>query len=190
MEKKTKNIIMIAVILILSVMFVLGNVAGGNSAPPTKSTTTTVTPTLLVTGNANAIVEGYSRNLVVYSDNASNSLIGALNALEKDGNINSYTNIGGQIGINGSNYTSYQVYNAISGYMDGSGINATVYVKLPNPLTLDYSGNPVRIDIGNATYSLQTSKIVGIGANVPVSVQAIVTEQGTLYQNQLRLVAK
>ncbi len=187
MEKKTKSILMMAVVVILSVMFVLGNIGGNNSTPPTKSATTTITPTLLVTGTANAIVMGYSRNMVIYGSGSSNSLLGELNTLQKDGNINSYTRVGNQIDVNGSNFSSYQIYNSISVYSPNLTFNTTAYVTLPNPVMLKYSGNLVRIDIGNSTYDLHVSSLVQIGSRLPVSVQAIVTEQGVLYKNQLRL---
>ncbi len=186
MEKKTKSILMIAAVIILSVMFVLGNVAGSNSSPPTKGTTTTITPTLLVTGTANAVIQGYSRNMVLYGQ-PSNSLLNELGILQKEGNINSYTKVGNQIDVNGSNFSSYLVYNSIVGYSTGLAFNTTAYIKLPNPVMLRYSGSLVRIDIGNSTYPLRISNILDVGSTVPVSVQAIVTEQGTLYQNQLRL---
>ncbi len=191
MNLNRKNSLMIAFIIIVAAMFVIGNVAGSNGSPLKKGNTTTISYRGPYTGSTNAIVENYSKNLVVHiplSSGSYNAIINALSAMQSNGSISDYNNFGSQINILTGNSTAYQIYSTLYNISNSIQANMTTYVSLPSNLVLQYYRSSARIYIPNKAYSLEGSSIYSIGTRLNVSIQAFVTSNGTLYNNSIRII--
>lgn len=183
MEKKTKNIILVALILVLSTMFVFGNIASGDGSPPSHTNSTTISQQIVVSGVANAIVENFSRGMTLYPNSSllsSNSIYGTLTAMEANGSLSNYATVGKQIDIVAGNLSSYSIYHILSSDYGNIGVNATSQISLPRYITLDYNGRGVRLETENGTYAISTNTIYAIGSSVPVHILANAYTNGTI----------
>ncbi len=183
MEKKTKNIILVALILVLSTMFVFGNIASGDGSPPSHTNSTTISQQIVVSGVANAIVENFSRGMTLYPNSSllsSNSIYGTLTAMEANGSLSNYATVGKQIDIVAGNLSSYSIYHILSSDYGDIGVNATSQISLPRYITLDYNGRGVRLETENGTYAISTNTIYAIGSSVPVHILANAYTNGTI----------
>ena len=183
MEKKTKNIILVALILVLSTMFVFGNIASGDGSPPSHTNSTTISQQIVVSGVANAIVENFSRGMTIYPNSSllsSNSIYGTLTAMEANGSLSNYATVGKQIDIVAGNLSSYSIYHILSSDYGDIGVNATSQISLPRYITLDYNGRGVRLETENGTYTISTNTIYAIGSSVPVHILANAYTNGTI----------
>lgn len=190
MEKTKRNIMMIIFIIIVAIMFVIGNIGYNNGSPLNKQTTTTIGKQYIVTGSSNAILTNYSQNMIVKINNSSdtNSIYNTLSTMQSNGLISSYNNFGNQLDILAEKATIYQIYMGLKNVSNSISINATSYVRLPTKLTLYYSGSAVRINIPNKTFVIHGNKLYKIGTELNISIQAIINANGSLYNNNLRII--
>lgn len=190
MEKTKRNIMMIIFIIIVAVMFVIGNIGYNNGSPLQKQHTTTIGNRYIVTGTSNAIIKNYSQNMILNINNISNSntIYKILSTMQSNGLISSYNNFGNQIDILAGNGSTYQIYTELKNVSNSISINVTSYLKLPTTLILYYSGSKVRINIPNKTFTINGNKLYKIGTKLNISIQAMVTGNGSLYNNNLRII--
>ncbi len=148
-------------------------------------------------GNANALITGYSQVAYVSPLNDSNSTAGALAGLmaklEANGSIDNYVN---------NNNNSYEVYSSeLSAYALQEALDAklnsnnavivgsTADIMLPGNLSMYYpnASRPISVPLPDRNYTIYLSSVRSVGSPINVSVSALLTERGTLYNNQLRI---
>ncbi len=190
MQKTTKKFLMFISVIIVAIMFVIGNVGYNNGSPLHKHKTAVVGKHFIVSGNSNAIVEKYSKRITVITTNSLDSIgiSKALSAMQSNGKIDSSDDFGNQIDIIVGNSTVEQIYNRLRNISNTISVNVTMYIKLPTRLLLFYSGSKVRVFIPNKTFVIPENRVYKIGTRLNVYLQAIVDENGLLYNNRLRII--
>jgi hypothetical protein len=194
MDQKTKKLIFFIGSLFVAVIFVTSYLAfGNNQTQPTSTTSVLQANTLLVYGTANGVVMNYSYSafVTVLSKSQHNAVNATLDALESSGNISSYNPVNSTsyqavlASINLNQFSSY-----ISSHLNSSNVSVGgyTYIRLPaNVLMAAGGGQAVPIAFPQTNYSVYLPKVYPIGANVPLSVQALVTTQGKIFNNQVRI---
>jgi hypothetical protein len=66
-------------------------------------------------------------------------------------------------------------------------VKATTYVTLPSTLKLYYQGTAVNVFVGEKQYPVSIAPLKPINSTIKVTVQALVTANGILYENNLRI---
>jgi hypothetical protein len=186
MEKKT--IVLIGTVII-AIVFISSIAAFGNGNSNTTSTTTITRSTTFVAGSANVVVSGYSQTLAIniaqQAQNSSAIVSSLLDSMLANNIINNFFPEGAGFIVYLGNVSAYNLSTTISAAVGNAPVsfNATVKARLPQSITLYNSGRPLHVQIGNSTYPFSTSKLMPIGSNVSVNIQAIVYQNTTMVQN-------
>ncbi|HIH50616.1 MAG: hypothetical protein ABSE71_01655 [Candidatus Micrarchaeaceae archaeon] len=200
MEAKTKKLIFLIGAIFVGIIFLTSYAAFGNNGSATTVTSTVAAatgPTVFATANASALITGYSQVAYVSVPNGSNStasaLAGLMSKLEANGSIDNYIN---------NNNNSYEIYSSeLSAYalqkllyakLGSSNevvVGSTADIMLPGNLSMYYpnSSRPVSVPLSDRNYTIYLNSVRSIGSPVNVSVSALLTERGTLYNNQIRI---
>lgn len=193
MDDKTKKIIFSVGSLFAALIFITSYAAFGNNTAANSSTTSIGSAnTVFVYGSANGVIVNYSYTAYI---SAPNDKLAALNStlgtLEANGSISNY------VAVNSTTYQAilstinpYQLYTYLSSALNSSNVSVDgyAYVTLPSTITMYYStGLQVPISFPQKNYSVPLTKTYPIGSNVPLKVQVLVTTNGKIYNNQIRL---
>ena len=191
---KRNRIIMFVGSLIVAVMFVSSYLSFGNNGSPTSSTTTASVSGVTVFGNANAMVEGYQSSvaITVKQKNSSDALNSTLSSLESNGLVISYN----QVGLSAfsvylaPNYTAYDLQQRISNALPANAVQltGTEAVKIPSDLKMYYYSTLVPVYTPITNFTIQSSTLLPIGANIPVNIQAFISASNdTVYDSQIQV---
>jgi len=195
---KSKKLITTIGMVIVAIIFLTSyaSYANNNIGQSTSTTTTASGQTYFVSGSANAIVSNYSNNLNIMLLNASQNssvsekVTGLLGGLQSNGSVQNYFyNLGTYQVYLGSGINAYTVQSLLNKSVGNQNfrIVTNTYVTLPNTIKLSYNNAPVTISLGNKQYSVKIAPLKPINSTVSVSVQALVTANGSVYQNQIRV---
>ncbi len=189
-RSKRNKIIMFLGSVVVAVMFITSYAAFGNNGGTTVTTTVKPTKTYYVSGSTNALVTGYGSEatLVLKNNSQSNYINLTLSKLESSNYIYNYNKFGNSYLVElSSNFSSYnlQIYLSNSIYSNSIQLNATENVKIPDVLDLYNYGSLVHIYTTNTNFSISKYVLVPINSIIPVNVQAIVTANGTVYNNSI-----
>jgi hypothetical protein len=69
-------------------------------------------------------------------------------------------------------------------------MGGTAYVRLPATVDVEYGTTDIQqapITLAPKNYTAYLPSILPIGSNVPLKLQALVTEQGQLFNNNIKL---
>ncbi len=194
MEKeRRKKLALVLGSLFVAVIF-LSSYASFGGGGSTTTTTTTKPPTPFAAGEAVARVTGYgSRAYVTLADNASASTLNStLSKLEDNGSISNFLFVGGGYQIVLSEIDAYSLQQLIRNTPEGgplalANVTATAYLMLPANGVLYVGGMPVNVKFAKRNYSISLTDLRPIGANLSVSISALVTANGSIYNDQIRI---
>ncbi len=203
MEKKKLTELLAAIfiaVVFLSSYAAFGANSGGAGA---KTSTTTIPGTIQVHGSASASIVSYG---TVLDANVSCANAGAvasslntfLSALERNGSIsNFYSPEDSEVLLELGNYTAAEAYGALAARL-GRNASCTSFsatqatVQLPSSMNVTYGTGSVRITIppGLRNYTRQVRLSGAMGSGVNVSVYALVTNNGTIFNSQIVVTLK
>lgn len=194
MDEKQKKTLYFIGTVVVAIAFVSSYASVGSFATTTSTTTTITAPskTYFVSGIANGVVSGYSNagTLKLNNLNLSSETSNILAALERNGSISSY------IGFNDSYqvflgtmdaYSLQQYVNGQLNYTNATTMNASTYVTLPSSVTGALGGQSVPIKLQHTNYSVSIYPLLPLNATVTFKLNAIVSGNGTVYNNQVTL---
>jgi hypothetical protein len=193
-----KKLIELLAAVFIAVIFVSSYAAFGNSGGIAKTSTTTIPGTIQIHGSAQGSIVSYGDVLDVNVSCAnasavSGSLSGYLAALEKNGSIdNFYSPADNEVLVQTGNYSLLKAYGAIAAKL-GRNANCTGFaatqatVQIPSAINATYEGGAAKIPIPNAlrNYTRQVALSKGMSNSIGVSVYALVTQNGTIFNNQI-----
>lgn len=198
MEAKKRNKLTTVAMILVAIIFLTsyGAYANNNTGQTTSTTTAVNQQTYLVTGVVNAIVRNYSVNLnIVLLNTSQNSSVGdkisnILGNLQSNGSVLNYIyNLGAYQVYLGDSINAYELQSLLNESVGSKyfRINTTTLVVLPNPVSFDYHGVTIAIPTNGQRYGVVIEPLLPVNSSVKVGVQALVTANGILYQNQIRV---
>ena len=199
MDKKTKKIFLFLGALFVAVIFLSSYGSFGNNRLATSSTTTVASITTYpVFGSSTATITGYFPNATI-TFNSSSSGTGAavmktLSELQANGSISYYDMPkNGSYTVILSEIDAYSLQVMLNNAVNSSNaivVSAETHILLPSNITLYYKNNPVKIYLNNRNKSVSETVLRSLGSKINVSIQALVTNNGTLYENELSVSPK
>lgn len=196
LQEKTKRILLGLGILVFAAVFITSYAAFGNNGGPGASTTSTTIKsqaTLYVTGNSTATITGYSSELYLtlrsYNSSINATVSSLLAKLENNNSVSAYVlNTNGYY-VSLGNYTAYAFAQAVESKLpkNSSIVNATAYLSLPSRIKLYYRGVGLNVSMPRANYSMGSFSPLPTGTKLNVSIAALATVNGTVFDNQVRI---
>ena len=193
MNDKNKKIVLFLGTVLVAVIFLSAYASFNNNNVSNSSTSTIKNPqTFPSFGNSNAVISSYGNIVNITFSGNSNASVNAtaalLSNLESKGAVNNYFYSGNRYEAILSNITAYQlrqmVYN-ITNQSNSISVGSVAYLKFPGTVTLYYVGTPVNLYLANKNYSIYMKNVKSIGSTVNVKVFALLTKNGSIYNNQL-----
>lgn len=195
MNNKTKQVLLILGTVLIGVIFISAYASFNNNNISNSSSSTIVNAqTFPAFGSSNAVISNYSDVVNVTFLGSSNETINKTDAvlsnLEANDIIDNYIYLNNRYEVILANISAYNfrelLYNQTN---DSNSINvgSTAYVKLPTTVTLYYAGTPVSLYLANKNYSIYINNIRSIGSTVNVKIFALLTRNGSIYNNQLSI---
>ncbi len=178
--------------LFVALIFLSSYISSSNIAGAT-STTTKAPATYLAIGASKATITGYSAGAYIALHNQSNSTIELLNAtlsvMETNGSISNYIRIGDNYQVTLSGIDAYALQQNIRAVpaLALSNITASAHLLLPSNAILYVNSYPVNIMFNRRNYSASITRLKSVGSIINVSVFALITANGSVYNNQVRL---
>jgi hypothetical protein len=192
MEKnKGKKLIMFVGALFVAVIFLSSYMTSSNS--PGTTTSTKPQNTYLAIGKAPAAITGYGSSAYVSLSNQSNGTIESLNKtlseLEANGSISNYILVGNGYQVALSGISAYALQQSIRNItaLSHSDLAATAYLLLPSNEILYVNSYSVNVALGRRNYSIGITGLKPVGSYLNVSVFALITANGSVYNNQIKL---
>jgi hypothetical protein len=199
MDQRKKKILLFIGSLFVAVIFLTSYASFGNSGTATSSTTTMGNVhTFFVSGSSNAIITGYKAPVHVRinsnSSTADAQVLKTLSKLESNGSIN-YFGSNKSYEVYVSTIDAYSLQGLLLSVVNQSGaiaVTANASVELPLNITLySTSSYPIRVNLNDRNSSIDmTGGLRGVGSMINVSVSAIVTSDGSIFNNQLSVSLK
>jgi hypothetical protein len=192
MEEKTKKLLLLLGAFFVAVIFLTSYASfGNNSMLTTTATTTIIERSFPAFGNSTATVTGYggaARVSVAANDvTASNAVSNLLSGLEANSTIN-YVGSNSSYEVYSSKIDAYSLQGLLLGAVNQSNsitVTATAEIMLPKNVTLYYNTYPINVYLSNRNYSVNMTSLKPVNSVVNVKVIALVTNNGTIYNNQL-----
>lgn len=198
MKAKTKKLVFFIGAIFVGIIFLTSYAAFSNNAGNTSTTTVKAAPqpTIFATGYANATITGYVQVANVKLINSTNSTLNNLDTLmsklEANGSINNYIYTNNSYEVYSSSLSAYALKKYLYATLNSSNsvtVGSTADIMLPASISLYYSNSspPVSVPLSNRNYTLYLNNVRSIGSTLNVSLSALITEKGMLYNNQLRI---
>ncbi len=193
MEKSnSKKLLMLVGSLFVALIFLSSYMSSSTS---NMGTTTSIKPpaTYLAIGKSSGAITGYGTNAYVMLSNQSNSTMENVNrtlsALEANGSISNYIHISNGYQVALSSMDAYTLQQSIRNItaLEHSNVTTTAYLFLPANATLYVNSYPVNVAFSKRNSSISLTGIGPVGSRVNVSVFALITANGIVYNNQIRL---
>lgn len=193
-QSKRKRLIEFASLAFVTVIFISSYLTFGNNNVGGNSTTSTISnaPTFFAAGYVNATVTGYGSSAYVTLPNVTNAteaaVSGVLSSLESNGTA-SFNNLNSTFQIYLNDIDAYSLQQLLVN-ATGEGnvmVRAPVKVSLPADLTLYYNSAAMPVHLSQLNYTLTIVGLKPVGAHVNVSVHALITHNGSVYNNMIRL---
>jgi hypothetical protein len=194
MDDKKKKIIFFVASLFAALIFITSYAAfGANSTTSSTTTIPSAANTVFVYGSANAVIVNYSYTATISAQQKSQlpALNNTLGKLVANGSISNY------VPLNATAYQAilstinqYQLQQYLSKALNTTNVlvGGYAYVTLPATVNMYYSaGSQIPITFPQKNYSVYLPRASPIGSNVLLKVQVLVTTQGKIYNNQIRL---
>lgn len=193
MDEKKKKFILFLGSVFVAVIFLTSYASfGNNRAMTTSATTTVIVRSFPAFGSSTATVTGYGAaahvGIGANASAASNAMPGLLSILQSNGTINNYIGSNRSYEVYSSKIDAYALQGLLRSAVNQSNaitVTATAYIRLPQNLTLYYSTYPINVYLNGRNYSVNMTNLKAVGSTVNVSVSALVTSNGLVYNNQL-----
>ena len=147
--------------------------------------------TYLYTGNSSAIISNYGNIAYVTLLNNSNysksTLTNIISLLMSNGSVMNYkyTNNSYKVTlVKTSPYALMQLLGENATLNGLASVGSTAYVTLPNSIALYYGANSINLNLTNKNYTVYLKNVSAIGSTVNVSISALLTKNGSVYDNQ------
>ncbi|MDE1868722.1 MAG: hypothetical protein KGH60_02030 [Candidatus Micrarchaeota archaeon] len=196
MQEKTRQKLLGIGVLIVAAVFITSYAAfGNNGGSNTTTSTTTIKPatTYYVSGNAIATVGGYGSQLYLTltgtNSSVNSTVTSLLNRLESNNSVSTYINNPNGYYVSLGNATAYSFYRLIAAKVNASQfvVNSTAVISLPKVVKLYYRGVGLNVTMPKSNYTVQFLNPVPIGSALNVTVAALATANGTIFNNQIRI---
>ncbi len=199
MNEKTKKFVFLIGAIMIAVIFITSYAAfsNNNTANATTSTVSAAPQqTVFASATTNGIITNYTQIAYVESANSSNSsgakLGQIMSQLEANSSIYSYIYVNDSYEAYLSNVSAYDLQELL--YKDFNSTNAisigsTADILLPSSISMYYSNSspPISVPLSNRNYTVYITGLKSIGSSLNLSVSALITTRGTIYNNQLRI---
>ena len=186
-----KKLVMLIGTLFVALIFLSSYMSSSNNS---GSTTSIKSPsTYLAIGRASATITGYGSNVNVTLYNESNITLNSvskyLSGLEANGSISNYFSVKNGYMVALSGIDAYALQQNIRNLTanETPGIKTTAYILLPTNATLFVNSYRVTIALSKRNYSIGLTGIRPIGSHLNISVFALITANGSVYNNQIRV---
>ncbi len=184
--------------LFVAIIFIGSYAAfNNNSTFGTSSASTTVQSgqTYFVTGTTNAVVTGYgdAADVLISGNTSATTAVGnVLQAMQANGSISSYFPYGSGYNVFLNTINAYSLEQALDNATTANtvSVNATSYVTLPRTVLMYYNTQQIRVSLSDQNYTMTILPLQMVGSNVSVSVRALVTVNGSIYNNQVSVSQK
>jgi hypothetical protein len=186
-----KKLLMLIGALFVAAIFLSSYLSSNNSG--TATTSTKPSSTYLAIGRASATITGYGSNAYVPLSNQSNDTMenvsAALSGLEANGSISNYIHVGDgyQVALSGMDAYALQQSIRKGTALVHSNITTTAYLLLPANEVLYVNSYPVDVAFSRRNYSISLAGLEPVGSHLNVSVFALITANGSVYNNQIRI---
>ncbi len=191
MDKK-KTLELIGTIFI-TVIFIASYAAFGSNGSNTTSTTT-ITPqkTYFVSGTANGTVNGYGAGITIQimNQSAASAVANVLAEMQSNSSISTYVSTAnGSYEAFAQNINAYQLQQALYKRTNANSVSvqALTTFTLPVSITMYYNTQAIPVTMPQKNYTVTLSPLVGTGSQIRLRLQALVTANGTIYDNQLNI---
>lgn len=199
MDQKKKQIIFLLGSIFVAVIFLSSYAAfSSNGGSSTVTSTLKSQVTVPTFGNSNAVIVNYSTtnaNVTIYNhfNSSKTNITKIFSQLQANGSIQSYSSTSNNVyQIVLSTLSPYQlqqiIYNKTGLSNSSINVSSVTYVKLPSNVTLYTSTNiPVVVFPPKTNYSVYLKNVKKIGARINVSISALLTRNGSIYNNMFRV---
>jgi len=151
--------------------------------------------TFLVSGNVNGVIVNYTDSASVYLNNSKynyTSIVeNTLNSYEQNNYIIDYTNgsKSNSFDILLQNISAYSLQQKLANITNNNIVcNSTAILLIPSRITLQYGSQSITVFLPNkTTKAVPISPLLPIGTNIPVHINAFVTKQGYVYNNNISI---
>jgi hypothetical protein len=160
------------------------------------TTTTTVKPTTTYTasGSANVIVTNYSKTafvtLLSNYNTSKNNFTAIISKLKTNGSVSNYTYLNGSYKVSLptiSPYTLQQLLYNKTGSSNAILVGSNATILMPSNVILHYNNVSKTIHLSEQYYPLYLRNVKPIGSTLNLSIAALVTANGSVYNNQFKV---
>jgi len=194
MDKKKKQLILFVGAIFVAVIFLSSYLSfSNNNSSSTTSTIAKNQTTFYATGTANGIIVNYSYVALVYPKNSSNAtgaaLTNELSNLEANGTVQDYIYQNGSYQVILSSLSAYDLQRILQNTsgLGNTTVGSSAKVELPASLTLHYTTYPINVQLSTRNYSVYIRDVKSPGTTITLQISALLTQNGAVYQNQLRI---
>jgi hypothetical protein len=198
MQTKTKKIIFLVGAIFVAIIFLTSYAAFSNNNTSGTTTTSTVKqnqPTFFATGSASAVITNYTQVATVRILNDSNSTNDAISnlmsQLESNGSVDNYIYSNGSYDVYLATISPYGLQSIFDKSVPANAVSvgSTADITLPASINMFYPGTvqPINVPLSSRNYSLYLSTLQSLNSTINVSISALITETGQVYENQMRI---
>ena len=199
MEEKTKRKVLFIGAVFIGLMFVFSYLGvSGNVPTSTSSSTTTISNerSFFASGTANATITGYAGTATLrMMSNAtatSNAVATILSSMRNNGTIQNYINDGNVYDLILGNVSAYALQQALYAQLNSTNaitLASTANARLIGSADLFVGGQELFVPI-NGTYQLNFTPLIPVNSPIKLGVQALLTQNGLVYNNQVTVSYK
>ena len=195
MEQKRRQIMLFLGSLFVAFIFLSSYGSFSNNNVATTVTTTILNvQTYPVFGDANAVIVGYgtTMHLDFGSNDSASEAVKLLSNLEANGSISNYIGSGASYEVYLSTMDAYSLQSFLQNSTNVSAVTATSAARLalPSNVLLYYGNQPVTVNIPKREYSVSLVGLSPISSKVNISISALVTVNGIVFNNQLAIALR
>ena len=197
-EKRKKKILFAASALV-GIMFVFSYLGVSGNAPSTTSSSTTTmgqVSSFFASGTANATITGYaSTAILTLNTNAtevSNAVASYLSSMRNNGTIQNYVSDGQTYDLILGNVSAYALQQMLYSQLNSTNaitLSSTANARLVGRADMFVGSQELFVPI-NGTYQLNFTPLIPANSLIKLGVQALLTQNGLVYNNQVTVSYK
>jgi hypothetical protein len=201
MEQKTKRLIFFIGAIFVGIIFLTSYAAFGhnNTTSNDSSSSSTIlksVQTVFATGKTNGTITNYSAVAYVtplgLSNSSKNNLSAFMSQLQENGTLDNYVLTNNTYQVYLSNLSAYRLQQLLYNKFNSNNsvsVTATADLMVPQSVNLYYSNSspPINVALTSKNYTVSLTGLKSIGMKVNLTVSALITTQGSVFNNQIRL---
>ncbi|HVC58496.1 MAG TPA: hypothetical protein VND15_03415 [Candidatus Acidoferrales bacterium] len=199
MEEKRKKKVLFLGAVFIGLMFIFSYLGVANNTPAAATSSTTTVPkgnSFFATGAGNATIFGYSNtatlSFVTNSITTANTVASVLSTMRNNGTIQNYISEGSGYDLILGNVGAYQLQQLLYTELNSTNsirLASIANARIPNRVEMFVGSQELPVLI-NGTYPLNFTPLIAVNSSIPVTVQALLTQNGLLYNNQVSIAYK